>query len=131
MRPLGPLLCALAVLASGCAGESGGTGEEPLAQLTIVVDRDGSRGSREPREVTIRCSSGEQSDICAAAARLAPEDFAPVPGDRACTELFGGPQTARISGQLNGRAVQGEFARTNGCEIKRWDRVADLLERVP
>ena len=46
----------------------------------------------------------------------------------ACTELFGGPETARLRGRVRGRAVDARFARNNGCEIARWDNVAALLK---
>ena len=55
------------------------------------------------------------------------EPFAPVPSDQACTEIYGGPQTARVTGTFRGEPVDAEFDRTNGCEISRWDAYVDLL----
>jgi len=56
--------------------------------------------------------------------------FAPVPADTACTEIYGGPQTARVTGTYRGQPVHATFNRTNGCEIARWDgHVALLVER--
>ena len=53
-----------------------------------------------------------------------PEALHPVPGDVACTEIYGGDQVALVEG--NGmRAV---LNRTNGCEIARWDALAPVLE---
>ena len=53
--------------------------------------------------------------------------FEPTPGDVACTELYGGPETATVKGTLRGKAVDASFSRNNGCEISRWDAAAELL----
>jgi hypothetical protein len=45
-----------------------------------------------------------------------------VPADVACTEIYGGPATARVRGTLQGKPVDARFSRTNGCEIARWER---------
>ena len=46
-----------------------------------------------------------------------------------CTEIYGGPQTATVTGTFRGEPVSAEFSRTNGCEIARWDgHVALLVE---
>jgi hypothetical protein len=53
--------------------------------------------------------------------------FSPVPPDTACTEIYGGPQRARVVGAVAGRRVWATMRRTNGCEIERWDRLAPWL----
>jgi Subtilisin inhibitor-like len=53
--------------------------------------------------------------------------FAPVPRNAVCTEIYGGPQTARVTGSFRGRRIWVVFRRTNGCEIDRWDRHAFLF----
>jgi hypothetical protein len=55
------------------------------------------------------------------------DPFAPVPKNVACTEIYGGPQVARVRGVFRGRRVRAGFDRTNGCEIARWNRVAFLF----
>jgi len=50
-----------------------------------------------------------------------------TPPTTACTEIFGGPERARVRGTLRGEPVSAEFSRVNGCEINRWDAVAPLL----
>ena len=58
--------------------------------------------------------------------KLAAADFAPA-GDVACTEIYGGPGKATITGALvDGATVNGTFTRSNGCEIGRWDRMVEL-----
>ena len=53
--------------------------------------------------------------------------FAPLPLDTVCTEIYGGPQRARVVGIVAGKRVWATFARTNGCAIGRWNRVSPWL----
>jgi hypothetical protein len=50
----------------------------------------------------------------------------PRPG-RVCTEIYGGPQLARITGTVAGTAVNVEIARNDGCGIDDWTRLEWLL----
>ena len=52
---------------------------------------------------------------------------APVPADVMCTEQYGGPQRARVTGTWHGRAVRASFTRTDGCQIARWDAIVPVL----
>ncbi len=49
------------------------------------------------------------------------------PADQMCTEIYGGPETAEVTGTLDGASVDAEFHRTNGCGIADWDLFATLL----
>ena len=40
------------------------------------------------------------------------------PPDAVCTEIYGGPQRARIVGTVAGKRVWATLTRTNGCEIE-------------
>ena len=51
----------------------------------------------------------------------------PVRKDVACTEVYGGAQTATITGTWQGQRVRSSFSRVNGCEIGRWDLLRGLL----
>lgn len=53
--------------------------------------------------------------------------FAPTPPDSVCTEIYGGPQRARITGVVAGKRVWTTLSRTNGCEISRWQRLSPWL----
>jgi hypothetical protein len=54
--------------------------------------------------------------------------FFPKPGPpKLCTQQYGGPQVAVVSGTFHGRAVHSVFTRTDGCEISRWKAMAPLL----
>jgi hypothetical protein len=81
---------------------------------------------------TLRCGppSGTLPRPAAACRRLArggPTLFAPVPKDIVCTEIYGGPQKARVVGTVAGRRIWATFTRVNGCHIDRWNRLAPWL----
>ncbi len=50
------------------------------------------------------------------------EPFAPVPRDALCTQIYGGPQEARVVGTFRGRRIWANFRRNDGCQIARWNR---------
>lgn len=67
---------------------------------------------------------------CTALARTDVEDFLVdgPPSDQACTQQYGGPDTARITGRVNDRPVDIEIDRVDGCGIDSWDvLLADVL----
>ena len=51
----------------------------------------------------------------------------PLPRDTICTQIYGGPQRARVKGTVDGSPVASGFSRSNGCEIHRWDSVRFLF----
>jgi hypothetical protein len=119
------LLAALALVA-GC-GEDDET-EAPastpaLADLTVVVN-DGS----DEKTADIQCDGATDSDVCGAVADLESKTFEPVPGNVACTQQYGGPETATVSGTLRGEPVDAKFSRENGCEIERWEAAKPLFD---
>ena len=65
--------------------------------------------------------------ISSATLLFAADAFAPLPADVMCTQEFGGAQTATVRGSVDGTTVNATFARNNGCEISRWDRLVVLL----
>lgn len=82
-------------------------------------------------------SAAEASTLPDPAAALAAlrehgeEVFFPKPGPpRLCTQQYGGPQVAVVTGRYLGRSVHREFSRTDGCEIARWRAMAPLLGGV-
>ncbi|ADX71782.1 serine protease inhibitor [Pseudarthrobacter phenanthrenivorans] len=64
----------------------------------------------------------------AAVERYGEDIFFPKPGPpRLCTQQYGGPQVAVVTGTFHGRPVESVFTRTDGCEISRWKAMAPLL----
>jgi hypothetical protein len=48
--------------------------------------------------------------------------------DRMCTQIYGGPETARVTGTIDGTKVDRRFTRTNGCEVADFSAAAGLLQ---
>ena len=97
------------------------------ADLTITVD-DGEGGTTTH---TLQCSppGGDHPNVTAACVTLADPGFLEaVPSNAACTAQYGGPETATITGTLQGKPVDATLNRSNGCEISRWEDAATLLE---
>jgi hypothetical protein len=54
--------------------------------------------------------------------------FFPEPGPpMLCTQQYGGPQVAVVTGTFGTRQVYFRFSLTDGCEIARWHALAPLL----
>ncbi|MEO8289660.1 MAG: SSI family serine proteinase inhibitor [Gaiellaceae bacterium] len=115
------------VAAAGC-GSDGGSSEpaQPRYDLTVTFWPEGKSGAS--HTATLQCDpdGGTHPDAArACAALLANEDaLAPVAGDVACTQIYGGDQVATLAGG----GVDATFSRANGCEISRWDALAAVLE---
>jgi hypothetical protein len=125
-------------MAGGCGSEAsdeppaaGGTEPDPPGtELTVAYWPDGRDGS--VREATLTCDPDggthpRPSQACRALGADA-EALAPLPPDLMCTQIYGGPEEAEITGTIEGEQVQATFSRQNGCEIDRWGRLATVLE---
>lgn len=44
-----------------------------------------------------------------------------------CTQQYGGPEVATVTGTFEGRSVNAAFSRTDGCQISRWQALAPLF----
>jgi hypothetical protein len=92
-------------------------------------------GGSPRRLLSLRCGQEAKGTVrdpiaaCARLRRLGRAAFRPTPPNAACTEIYGGPSTARITGLLLGIPLWTRFSRSNGCEIARWQRVGFLLPR--
>ncbi|HJR94388.1 MAG TPA: SSI family serine proteinase inhibitor [Gaiellaceae bacterium] len=120
----------LVACATASGGPSGGT------TLRIAFWENGMEAmpqrARPDAAWTLRCepAGGSLTRPARACARLAAGGralFAPLSPKLACTEIYGGPQRARVTGMLDGRPVWATFSRTNGCEIARWAKVSPWL----
>ncbi len=49
------------------------------------------------------------------------------PVDQICSQLFGGPDIAVISGEIDGQSVSVEIKRNDGCGIAAWDLLGSAL----
>jgi hypothetical protein len=131
---LAPVLAALLVSCGGSGEDplAPGAGGSPVVDLRVSVRPEGSGGSERVRRV--ECASlGEEAidPRCRALGALEPRDLGPVPGRTACAQIYGGPATARVTGELRGVRVSASFDLTDSCEIARWRRNAALLGPPP
>jgi hypothetical protein len=131
------------LLLAGCA-EPAGSGADPSPtaasssaadvddELMIVLDRgDGT----EPEHYTLSCGGvpdGDHPDASAACAHLEglEEPFVALPTDMVCTEQYGGPETAQITGRWHAADVDLDLSRTNGCRIAQWESLGPVLPPV-
>jgi hypothetical protein len=134
VRRLAPLLVTLALVA-GCGDDESGDATVPAEKggsLELTLDADGDGGKAE-RTASLTCpgASGPQNArVCAEVVLLTPDDADAVPADMACTEIYGGPDVAVVTGTLEGEAIDTTLTRANGCEIERFDRWVPLLREV-
>lgn len=80
---------------------------------------------------TLRCPPGgtlpRPAVACKRLVRGGPTLFAPLPKGIVCTEIYGGPQKARVVGTVGGKRIWATFTRQNGCHIDRWNRLSPWL----
>ncbi len=126
-----PAICAVvgalalgALGAAGC-GDGGVLGEPATGTIHITYVPE---PERTPREADLACPADDPDG------RMACEQieslsgaFDPVPGDRACTEIYGGPEQITLVGTWAGEPVDTILTRTNGCEIDRYESLAPVL----
>lgn len=101
-------------------------GEPKIAEASLAVDDDG-----------VATGTGYLSDPARAASAAALlNDPAVVkrlvdgpPADQMCTEIYGGPDIAAVTGTLDGQSVNASFHRNNGCGIADWELFLPLLTR--
>lgn len=58
------------------------------------------------------------------AALLSPS---PRATNQACTQQYGGPDQATVTGSVDGKAVESKFSLRDGCEIAQWKAAKDIL----
>lgn len=134
MRGLATLVLVLAAIG---VGASASASTEPNTSLTITYWEKGlgpglGLPSTDGVTWTLRCrpARGTLPRPGVACSRLAAggwELFAPIPKRAVCTEIYGGPQVARVIGVVEGKRVWATFSRTNGCHISRWNRFSPWL----
>lgn len=135
---LAAVALALAAAAGGC-GEADDGPSAPAAagaiELTIVYDD----GSGRKTTGTLTCRGADRRAAGALDGRASPAELCkqaegnaellttPPDKGRQCTQIYGGPETAHVTGTIDGERVDRRFTRTNGCEIADYTRAAGLL----
>lgn len=129
LRRYAILVAAVALVAAcGSASESGdGDTDPPTTELAFVIDL-GDGG--EPQSVELDCATadGAEAQVCADLVAAHPDVFEFSDPGQPCTQIYGGPETIEVTGTVEGQAVEVDYSRENGCEIDRYDRIAEILE---
>jgi hypothetical protein len=125
------LVAVFAVLLISC-GDSGDAlapeAGDLVANLRVSVRPEGPGGPERVRRIECAVLGEDAIDPrCRVLGGLEPRDLEPVPPRTACAQIYGGPATARATGELRGVRVSAEFNLTDACEIDRWRRNAPLL----
>jgi hypothetical protein len=112
-------------------GDSLAGGGMSRADNDLVIELDRGDGSA-PERWTLTCVGvveGDHPRAQEACEHLTAMDdpFAPIPDDAVCTQVYGGPETARVTGRWRGEPVDLELSRTDGCRIDQWERLGPLL----
>jgi hypothetical protein len=139
MRARG-LWCAvgLLVVLSGCGADQAGSPKPtPAASSTgagdvlSIVFHDG-KGPATTWRLTCNPPGGDHPDpatACRVLKEKGAEALPAVPKGRMCTQIYGGPQTATITGTWLGKPVSSRLSRVNGCETSRWQALVGLLPK--
>ncbi len=104
------------------------TAPSGTAKLSILLD-DGF-GIRSIWTLTCDPAGGTHPEPSTACGVLGANGAKALPAPSpttACTEQYGGPQKAKITGTWRGKAVNAELSLENGCQISRWNALLGLL----
>jgi Subtilisin inhibitor-like len=125
------LVAALVAIALSPGEPASAAVDSRSADLRIALWPNGKQKASRAVRWTLRCgpTGGTLPRRARACARLLAlrQPFRGVPKGTACTEIYGGPEVAEVRGTLRGRRVAARFARTDGCQIERWNRVRFLF----
>lgn len=138
------ILAGLVFAFTACADD--GTSSGPIAdptpldqtkiELSLSIRAD---GQNESAHYTLICSgsaaakTSEHPTPSAACELLAasPQILDPVPADQMCTQQYGGPATALVTGTRAGQPISREFDLKDGCGISDWRNALPLLGQQP
>jgi hypothetical protein len=124
---------AVAVGGAGATAASSAAAASASTELRIAYWENGSKAGA-ARTWTLRCDPAggtlgtlaRERDACRRLAALR-RPFAPPDPELACTQQYGGPDQARITGTYQGRRVWVRLGLTDGCQIARFKRLAFLV----
>ena len=114
-------LIALALALAGCGGgdDAPAAASEGVTRLTVTEYDE----ERVVRTTELACGAGDV--VCAEVVALLPR-LRPEP-DEVCSQIYGGPERIVVTGTVDGDPVRAEVTRANGCEIARYDLLAEAL----
>jgi hypothetical protein len=135
------LAASAAPLVAGCGDDNTSASSitappAPGTRIALTIRYDDGTGRR--AEGTVVCRPGVAHATADLAVRLPTARLchdvhalagliAHKPGPRACAQIIGGPQTVRVTGTIDGRAVSRRFTQNDGCEIADYRRLTPIL----
>jgi hypothetical protein len=119
MRRIVPVLVALALAGCGDDDEQAARPSPAPAAIEVEVTHAGAQNGVFP------CDAGCDTAKLAAALKRAGNKV------RACTEIYGGPETAHVRGTLGARRVDATISRNDGCGIADYEAVFAALGVEP
>ena len=136
MRRTALVLTLAAAIVAGCGGDDGDAATPPNVRLSFTVTEPGEATKR----ATLSCTSDSRRAtgylrgrstraLCTHARRLRVFLDTPPDRNRPCTQIYGGPEKARVTGRIGARTIDRRFDRSDGCQIADWDRMGSLLTR--
>jgi len=112
----------------------------PTTALAGAIDlRIAYRASESatPKRLELHCTPPAHGSVpapataCRKLIAIGDKAFArPRPQTQACAQIFGGPQTALVTGIYFGRPVWAKLSRVDGCANARWNSVAFLFPKA-
>jgi len=101
----------------------------PYLKLHISISQ--SSGAV-PQVINLTCTPDSKKvpnarSICRQLLKAGYKSLKPTPRNVACSMIYGGAQTASITGRWGRKVVNAQFSRTNGCETARWANLSFLL----
>jgi len=123
------------------AGPPAGSDWAAAVHVDVALRMAFDDGAGDRRSASLRCAGStarmqgylagpDGRRKCRRARGLGPLPAERPDSNRLCTQVYGGPQTARVEGRIDDRPVVRRFSRRDGCEIADWDRAAILLPRI-
>ncbi|MFN8027136.1 MAG: LysM domain-containing protein [Acidimicrobiia bacterium] len=120
---------------AACGGS--GSGSSSASTSLTITTRTGSESVLVPSEATLECgatpkATGFLADAaepaCAAVADGAVTKVKQSQkSGRLCSQIFGGPQTAHITGTIDDKDVNLRVDRTDGCGVEDWTALEAVL----
>jgi hypothetical protein len=109
-------------------GGGGATPSAPAGSANLTILLDDGFGIRAYWTLTCDPVGGSHPQARTACGVLGARGAAAFPASgRDCSQDYGGPQKARVTGTWRGRPIDSQFTLENGCEIGRWTAMIGFL----
>jgi hypothetical protein len=141
-RALVVVVSVIVVALGGCGGGSSSSSTPSSSRTTrLVIDAETgpSEGLLHTSRATLHCDgsatatgflSGQADAACALVHQGAVQHVRSEQHDnRVCSQIYGGPQRATITGTIDGEPVRLTVTRTDGCGTADWQTLEPLLGR--